>query len=134
MSKRMKSHALLAVKGMVIGATMLVPGVSGGSMAMILGIYDRLVSSVSSFFKDVKGNFLFLALFCLGGGAGILVFARPLLYLIERFPMPMMYFFLGYTDTEIGNEYGRSRSTANYWKLSALKNFRKELEKTCHEE
>ena len=32
---------------------------------------------------------------CLGGGAGILVFARPLLYLIERFPMPMMYFFLG---------------------------------------
>ena len=74
---------------------MLVPGASGGSMAMILGIYDRLISSVSSFFKDVKGNFLFLALFCLGGGAGILVFARPLLYLIERFPMPMMYFFLG---------------------------------------
>lgn len=90
-----KRKLLTVLQGMIVGGTMLVPGASGGSMAMILGIYDRLISSVSSFFKDVKGNFLFLALFCLGGGAGILVFARPLLYLIERFPMPMMYFFLG---------------------------------------
>ena len=90
-----KRKLLTVLQGMIVGGTMLVPGASGGSMAMILGIYDRLVSSISSFFKDVKGNFLFLALFCLGGGVGILVFARPLLYLIERFPMPMMYFFLG---------------------------------------
>mgnify|MGYP005967216333 CR=1 FL=1 len=52
----------------------------------------------------------------------------------QRRTVLLMYFFLGYTDTEIGNEYGRSRSTANYWKLSALKNLRKELEKTYHEE
>ena len=37
------------IKGICVGGTMLVPGCSGGSMAMILGIYDRLVSSVSSF-------------------------------------------------------------------------------------
>ena len=52
----------------------------------------------------------------------------------QRRTVLLMYFFLGYTDTEIGKEYGRSRSTANYWKLSALKNLRKELEKTYHEE
>lgn len=52
----------------------------------------------------------------------------------QRCAVLLMYFFLGYTDTEIGKEYGRSRSTANYWKLSALKNLRKELEKTNHEE
>ena len=46
----------------------------------------------------------------------------------------LMDFFLGYTDTKIGKEYGRSRSTANYWKLSELKNLRKELKKTNHEE
>ena len=83
------------LKGMIIGGTMLVPGVSGGSMAMILGIYSRLVSSVSSFTKDKKGNFLFLVIFSLGGGTGMLLFARPLLSLIERYPMPMLYFFLG---------------------------------------
>lgn len=46
----------------------------------------------------------------------------------------LMYFFLGYTDEKIGNVYGRSRSTANYWKLAALKQLRKEWEKTEHEE
>ena len=52
----------------------------------------------------------------------------------QRRTVLLMYFFLGYTDTEVGKEYGRSRSTANYWKLSALKNLRKELEKTNYEE
>lgn len=41
-------------KGAVIGGTMLVPGVSGGSMAMILGIYQELISAVSSFRKQKK--------------------------------------------------------------------------------
>lgn len=46
------------IKGICVGGTMLVPGCSGGSMAMILGIYDRLVSSVSSFMKHKKGKSL----------------------------------------------------------------------------
>ena len=46
----------------------------------------------------------------------------------------LMNFFLGYSERKIGNEYGRSRSTVNYWKLAALKQLRKELEKTKHEE
>lgn len=52
----------------------------------------------------------------------------------QRRVVLLMYFFLGYTDTKIGNEYGRSRSTANYWKLAALKQLKKEWEKTKHEE
>ena len=91
----MKQHWKTALKGLIVGSTMLVPGVSGASMAMILGVYGRLVSSVSSFFRDKKGNLLFLLLFALGGGTGMLLFARPLLALIERYPMPTLYFFLG---------------------------------------
>lgn len=92
----MKNNNFLTVmKGLIVGGTMLVPGVSGGSMAMILGIYTKLVHSVSSFMKNIKENFFFLALFCMGGGLGILLFAKPILYLIETYPMPMTYFFLG---------------------------------------
>ena len=40
-------------KGLIVGGTMLVPGVSGGSMAMILGIYTKLVHAVSSFMKNI---------------------------------------------------------------------------------
>lgn len=84
-----------AAKGLIVGGTMLVPGVSGGTMAMILGIYDRLVTSVSSFMKHKRESFFFLALFSAGGFTGMLLFANPLLALIEKYPMPMLYFFLG---------------------------------------
>ncbi|MFR8003887.1 MAG: DUF368 domain-containing protein [Hydrogeniiclostridium sp.] len=83
------------LKGFIIGGTMLVPGVSGGSMAMIIGIYDRLISSVSSFMKHKKESFVFLLLFCVGAVAGMLLLARPLLRLIELYPLPAMYFFIG---------------------------------------
>ena len=74
---------------------MLVPGVSGGTMAMLLGIYDRLIYAVSSFRKDIKGNIFFLWMFLLGGLAGMFLFSRPILYLIENFPKPSLFFFLG---------------------------------------
>lgn len=83
------------LKGLVIGGTMLVPGVSGGSMAMIIGIYDRLISSVSSFMKHKRESLVFLLLFCAGAVAGMLLLARPLLGLIELYPLPAMYFFIG---------------------------------------
>ena len=52
----------------------------------------------------------------------------------QRRNVLFLYFFLGYTDAQIGEEYGRNRSTANYWKLAALKQLRKEMERLEHEE
>lgn len=46
----------------------------------------------------------------------------------------VLYYFFRYTDKKIGEAYGRSRTTANYWKLSSLKRLRKELERLEHEE
>ena len=90
-----RDRTIAAFKGMIVGGTMLVPGVSGGSMAMILGIYKRLTDAVSRFSQNKKENFVFLLVFCLGGGIGMLLFAKPLSELIERYPMPMLYFFTG---------------------------------------
>ena len=52
----------------------------------------------------------------------------------QRRTVLLMYFFLRYTDEKIGREYGRSRSTVNYWKLAALKQLRKAWEETTNEE
>ena len=82
------------LKGIWVGGTMTVPGVSGGSMAMLLGIYDRLIRAVNSFWKD-KGELLFLVLFALGGGLGMVLFSGSLLHLLEIYPMPLKYFLLG---------------------------------------
>ncbi len=50
----MRNYVVTFAKSLVVGSTMLVPGVSGGSMAMILGIYTKLISSVSSFMKSAE--------------------------------------------------------------------------------
>ena len=72
---------VIILKGFFVGGSMLVPGVSGSSMAIILGIYDRTISALSSFFKDVKKNSLFLFLFVLGWTAGFFLGVRPIRYL-----------------------------------------------------
>jgi putative membrane protein len=91
----MKTPLITALKGLVTGSAMLVPGVSGGTTAIMLGIYDDLIHAVSSFFSDLKKNLLFLLLFCLGAGTGIFLFSGLLLKAIEAWKLPLMYFFLG---------------------------------------
>ena len=66
-----KNYFSIAVKGCIVGGTMLVPGVSGGSMAMILGIYSSLISAVSSFRQKKSRNFCFLLVFCIGAMVGM---------------------------------------------------------------
>ena len=51
----------------------------------------------------------------------------------QRQEVLVLYFFFGYTDRKIGEKYGRSRTTVNYWKLAALKQLRKELKRLEHE-
>ena len=73
-----KQHLIVAAKGAVVGGTMLVPGVSGGTMCIILGVYDRLIHAVSTFFQSKRANFWLLFCFCLGAGAGIFLLSKPL--------------------------------------------------------
>ena len=74
---------------------MSVPGVSGSTMAILLGIYDKLISSISNFLKDIKGNLLFLLKFCIGAGAGICSLSFLIKWMLDRFPLPVSVFFLG---------------------------------------
>lgn len=81
--------------GLVIGSSMLVPGVSGGTMAIILGIYDELISAVSNIFKRFKHSFLLILQVAIGGITGIFLFSKLILTLIETYELPMMYLFMG---------------------------------------
>ncbi len=83
-----------ALKGLVVGATMIVPGVSGGTMAIVLGIYDKLLSAVSSFHKNVKENLTFLGLFATSAGLGLFLFSTPLSWLLEHYQIPTICFFI----------------------------------------
>lgn len=82
-------------KGMLISVSQLVPGVSGSTIAMILGIYDRLIEAVNHIWDRFRENFKILSILLLGAATGIIVFARGIQYLLETYPIPLGIFFVG---------------------------------------
>lgn len=83
------------IKGIIIGISTLVPGVSGGTMSLILGVYDDMIHAVSGFFKDIAKNAKFLAVIGAGGVVGIALFSKIIDYCLNHFHFPVIYFFLG---------------------------------------
>lgn len=94
---KLKSFSILeiVIKGFIVGSSMSVPGVSGGTMALILGIYDRLIYSIAHVLDDTKKNLLFLFWFLLGSGIGIGSLAFVIKWLLETFPLIISFFFIG---------------------------------------
>lgn len=82
-------------KGIGIGIATLVPGVSGGTMAIILGIYDDMIHAVSSFFESFKENVKFLFVVGLGAIVGLVSFSKVVEYLLNKYEFIMMYMFMG---------------------------------------
>lgn len=82
-------------KGLVVGVATLVPGVSGGTMAIILGIYDDLIHSISSFFDDWKKHIGFLFQVGVGALLGLLLFSNLLESAINNYPYVMRFLFIG---------------------------------------
>lgn len=109
MKERFKKDLAIILKGYIIGSSMSVPGVSGGTMAILLGIYDRLIGAISNFLKDIKGNTIFLLKFCLGACAGIGTLAFVIDWLLEKFPLPVSFFFLGAVIGGIPALYQKTR-------------------------
>lgn len=105
----MKQGVQNVVKGAAIGASLLVPGVSGGTMAIILGIYDKLIAAVGNLFKEPKKNLLLLGTVSLGGIAGVLLFAKLLLYVTTTYEMPMMFLFLGAVVGSLPMLFGKAQ-------------------------
>jgi putative membrane protein len=95
--QNMKDTLYTAACGAWIGGTMTVPGVSGGSMAMILGIYDRLITSVNGIFKKdkFKESLIFLLKFMIGAVIGLFLFAKLITLALTHASVPTRYFFLG---------------------------------------
>ena len=109
MGRKLKDYARLMLKGMGMGAADVVPGVSGGTIAFIVGIYDELINTIKSinlqsfkllftfkfkeFWKAVNGNFLF----SLFAGIAISVFslAKLITFLLVAHPILVWAFFFG---------------------------------------
>ncbi len=109
MNRTTRDYLLLVLKGMGMGAADVVPGVSGGTIAFITGIYEELINSIKSinlkaaklffsgkfaeFWKAINGAFLLSVL--LGIGISVFSLAKGLEFLLTHYPILVWSFFFG---------------------------------------
>ena len=109
MPRKLKDYLTISLKGMAMGAADVVPGVSGGTIALITGIYQELISTISSInldafkvlrkegivaaFKAINGKFLFFLI--LGILISVLSLAKLFHYLLDHEPVLVWAFFFG---------------------------------------
>ena len=91
-----KEYPLNILKGIVIGIANSIPGVSGGTMMVVMKVFDRLMDIIGDIsFKKIKDNFFFLLTLALGMGIGIIASATLLDYCFEHFYVQTQFFFMG---------------------------------------
>lgn len=83
-------------RGFMMGVSDLVPGISGGTIAVLLGIYDRLIAAINGFFsRDWRTHFLFLFPLVIGMAIALFSLSHLMKWLLGHHPHPTYYFFIG---------------------------------------
>ena len=83
------------IYGVVFGIANIIPGVSGGTMLVIFGCYDKVCGALSLDFKEIKKNIKFLIFFGIGAALGIVGFSNIISLLFDKFPTETYMFFIG---------------------------------------
>lgn len=89
------------LKGAAVGIANIIPGVSGGTLAVITGIYNKLIDIIGNFLSHLKSwtklkeDFKFLIPIGLGAVIGIVLFSKVLKWLLATFNMPTLFCFMG---------------------------------------
>lgn len=110
------------LKGMLIGLANIIPGVSGGTLAVSMGLYDKIIHCISHFFSDIVKNLLFLLPILLGMGIAIVASSFGIDFLFETFPLQTNLLFIGLILGSLPAIYGKvkSRSIKVGYLVSAL--------------
>lgn len=83
------------LKGILIGIGGIIPGLSGAVIAMIFGLYDKMVYCIANFFYDFKKNFVFMFPILTGIGIGFIAFSNVQKILLEKYPFYTMLVIIG---------------------------------------
>lgn len=83
------------LRGVGIGVAFIIPGFSGGSVAAILGVYEKLVGAIADFFKHFKTSFMTLLPIVLGMILGIAALILPIQWGLKHYPIPTVSLFVG---------------------------------------
>ena len=91
----MVNHILNIIYGIVFGVANIIPGVSGGTMMVVFGVYDKVVDVLTLKISSIKKNFRFILFFGIGAAIGVLGFSFVITWLFDNFPVATDMFFMG---------------------------------------
>ncbi|MCH5325166.1 MAG: DUF368 domain-containing protein [Eubacterium sp.] len=91
----MLKKLLNIIYGAIFGIANVIPGVSGGTMMVVFGVYDKLIEVLSFKLSAIKKNIVFLVFFGIGAVAGILGFSFVITWLFENYNVAVNMFFMG---------------------------------------
>lgn len=83
------------LQGMVVGIANIIPGVSGGTMMVAMGLYDRLIHAITHLKKEFKESMKLLIPIFVGAGIAIVALSRLFEFLLETYPIPTNFAFCG---------------------------------------
>lgn len=95
------------LKGVIIGAANIIPGVSGGTLAISMGIYNILIDAVNGFIKEPLKSIKLVWKFALGMGIGVLLAIFGVSYLFENLPIISSMLFIGLIIGSIPETWGK---------------------------
>ena len=93
--KKLINPLILFVKGIIMGLANVIPGVSGGTLALIMGVYEKMINAITTLFKKFKENILFLLPLAIGMVAAIYGGSKVIPPCLEKFPLATVLFFVG---------------------------------------
>lgn len=88
-------NLILVIKGFFMGLANLIPGVSGGTIAITLGIYDTLINAISHFLTNLKENLKFLIPIFIGIALSILTLSKVISFCLDKYLFATIMFFIG---------------------------------------
>ncbi len=91
----MKDKIMIILKGFVFGIANIIPGVSGGTIALTMGIYEDLISSISNILKNFKKSMSLLIPFGIGAVLSIVLLSKIINFTLTKYPTPTILFFIG---------------------------------------
>ncbi len=92
---KLTAFFLDAVAGFGMGVAFIIPGFSGGSVAAILGIYEKLIGAIADIFRDFKRSIITLLPIFIGLVVGAVSLLYPLGWALSAFPLPTVSLFIG---------------------------------------
>ncbi len=81
--------------GIILGVANVIPGVSGGTMAVVFNIYDRLIGVITLNVRKIISEWRFILPLVLGMGLGIILFSKAITFLFQNYPVQTNWFFIG---------------------------------------